>query len=185
MRLSGSRERKKSQKRREEAAPRSLPTQGSILPGRDKKIHIRRHTVRRIRCFLLHISFGHFCSSFFPLPASSDTYHLIQSHQRFHVARMPSIWTSTRHHLLLIIPTPRCTRSTLQPSLGALACLASRPMLFSSAPLLSPPDKGGAEWNPSWNFLALYKLIYQIIVNDSCYTQSILIVSIGIKSDDE
>lgn len=42
----------------------------------------------------------------------------------------------------------------------ALACLAGRPMLFSSAPLLSPPDKGGAEWNPSWNFLALYKLIY-------------------------
>lgn len=43
---------------------------------------------------------------------------------------------------------------------GALACLAGRPMLFSSAPLLSPPDKAGAEWNPSRNFLALYKLIY-------------------------
>ncbi|EFN64431.1 hypothetical protein EAG_00861 [Camponotus floridanus] len=28
---------------------------------------------------------------------------------------------------------------------GALACLAGRPMLFSSAPLLSPPDKAGAE----------------------------------------
>lgn len=86
------------------------------------------------------ISFGHTAPPFPALlPLSSD--HLFQSHQRCHGCRLYERARATTCSLLSLLRAaegapynPRwCARS-----LG-------RPMLFSSAPLLSPPDKGGAE----------------------------------------
>lgn len=133
-------ERKKSQKRREKITLlRSLPTHDSILPVAIKKIHYT--TAHESRMLFL------------------TTYPLVTLLPLFPLSFSPSIISSSPSSDVTdadymnehapppapYYPYPALHKEHPTTLAGALACLAGQPMLFSSAPLLSPPDKAGAE----------------------------------------